>query len=111
MNKIVFIAPSIKTGGGNRVFIELANILCEEYDISVLFPNNSEEYHTFQKSSNLQYTAIGKKALSKMAKWLNLCRCIRYVNRHLGNADLVISDPIFCLLIPFIKNNTLLILT
>lgn len=37
MNKIVFIAPSIKTGGGNRVFIELANILCEEYDISVLF--------------------------------------------------------------------------
>ena len=40
MNKIVFIAPSIKTGGGNRVFIELANILCEEYDISVLFPNN-----------------------------------------------------------------------
>lgn len=68
MNKIVFIAPSIKTGGGNRVFIELANILCEEYDISVLFPNNSEEYHTFQKSSNLQYTAIGKKALSKMAK-------------------------------------------
>lgn len=104
MNKIVFIAPSIKTGGGNRVFIELANILCEEYDISVLFPNNSEEYHMFQKSSNLQYTAIGKKALSKMAKWLNLCRCIRYVNRHLGNADLVISDPIFCLLIPFIKN-------
>ena len=95
MNKIVFIAPSIKTGGGESGFIELANILCEEYDISVLFPNNSEEYHTFQKSSNLQYTAIGKKALSKMAKWLNLCRCIRYVNRHLGNADLVISDPIF----------------
>ena len=72
MNKIVFIAPSIKTGGGNRVFIELANILCEEYDISVLFPNNSEEYHTFQKSSNLQYTAIGKKALSKMAKFMSL---------------------------------------
>ena len=101
----MFLSPlPLKQEGGNRVFIELANILCEEYDISVLFPNNSEEYHTFQKSSNLQYTAIGKKALSKMAKWLNLCRCIRYVNRHLGNADLVISDPIFCLLIPFIKN-------
>ena len=48
MNKIVFIAPSIKTGGGNRVFIELANILCEEYDISVLFPSNSEETTRFR---------------------------------------------------------------
>lgn len=104
MSKIVFLAPTIKTGGGNRVFIELANILCKKNDVSLLYPHNSGDYHTFTKNSNWQYVVIGKKASTKIAKLLNLCRCIYYVNKHLKDSVLIISDPIFCLLIPFICN-------
>ena len=46
--EIVFITPSIKTGGGNRVFIELANQLCDMHNVSIVYPNNSPEINTFR---------------------------------------------------------------
>ena len=38
---ILFIIPSVKTGGGNRVFIELASRLSRDHEITMLYPNNS----------------------------------------------------------------------
>ena len=35
---ILFIIPSVKTGGGNRVFIELASRLSRDHEITMLYP-------------------------------------------------------------------------
>lgn len=105
--KIIFITPSIKTGGGNRVFIELANRLCDKYDVYIIYPNNSTEKNTFSGSGKVKYIQVGKFSFSKTNKVKNLFRCISYANKMFGrNVRLIISDPIFCLFIPFIKNKS-----
>ncbi len=103
--KICFLAPSIKTGGGNRVFIELANRLCDKYDVYIVYPNNSIEKNTFADTRKVKYMQIGTYSSSKVNKVINLFRCISYINgKFERDVKLVISDPIFSLFIPFIKN-------
>lgn len=102
---IVFVTPSIKTGGGNRVFIELANRLCDKYDVYIVYPNNSIEKNTFADTRKVKYMQIGTYSSSKVNKVINLFRCISYINgKFERDVKLVISDPIFSLFIPFIKN-------
>lgn len=103
-NDIVFVTPSLKTGGGNRVFIELANILCEKYNVSILFPYNSTEQNTFFHNEKLKYNRIGRKSSSKVGKILNIFHCIHYINLHLKHDKLIVTDPLFCLFLPFIVN-------
>ena len=102
-NQIVFVTPSIKTGGGIRVFIELANQLCDANKVSIVYPNNSLENNTFLSNPNLKYICIGKFAGTKMGKVLNIFRCICYLNSLQSNADIILTDPIFCLFAKFLK--------
>lgn len=102
-NQIVFVIPSIKTGGGNRVFIELANQLYDNHNVCIVYPNNSKEVNTFSSKKNLQYISIGRLAETKMGKLLNLFRCINYLNSLPNNFILILTDPIFCLLIWMLK--------
>lgn len=105
---IVFVAPSIKTGGGNRVFIELANCLSEDNNVRIVYPYNSDEKHTFAVKPNVKFVKIGKLAVSKVFKIVNMVRCVCYLNRLDATHKLIISDPIFCLLIPFFSKITVL---
>lgn len=98
---IIFVTPSIKTGGGNRVFIELANCLTEDNNVSIVYPYNSDERHTFTVKPNVQFVRIGGMATSKLSKIVNMIKCVCYLNRLDSTHKLVISDPLFCLLIPF----------
>lgn len=95
--QIVFVTPSIKTGGGNRVFIELANQLCHRYNVNIVFPNNSNEINTFYKDERIKFIPIGKVATSKPRKLINIFKCIRYLNKLDKNTRIIITDPIFCL--------------
>lgn len=104
--KIVFVTPSIKTGGGNRVFIELANQLCGTHDISIVYPNNSSEKNTFSSNAKLKYVCIGKVASTKFKKLQNLFRCIRYLNSLPSDSILILTDPIFCLLTWMLKHKS-----
>ena len=104
MNNIIFVTPSIKTGGGNRVFIELANQLCSTHCVKSLYPNNSSDMNTFHKEDNLVFIKIGTLQVSKLGKIGNMICCIRYLNRLDSDFNILLTDPIFCLLIPFIKN-------
>lgn len=101
--QIVFVTPSIKTGGGNRVFIELANQLCHQHNVSIVYPNNSADIHTFYKDDKVQYIPIGRVAVSKWGKALNLLRCIQYLNKLSENVRIVVTDPIFCLMVPWLR--------
>lgn len=98
MPKIVFITPSIKTGGGNRVFFELANILCCSYDVAIIYPNNSADTNTFTLNPAVRLQGVGRTAHGKLAKLNNLLRLIRYVNRNHSKDIVIYTDPIFAIL-------------
>lgn len=102
--EIIFLAPSIKTGGGNRVFIELANELCNRHTVSVVYPQNSIERNTFISNKKVKYIEIGSYSKNKLRKIWNLLCCIRFINKKASAAKIVISDPIFSLLTPLFKN-------
>ncbi|MEG0237588.1 hypothetical protein [Cetobacterium sp.] len=58
MSKICFILPQFKTGGGNRVFVELANILVDERDIEIIYPKNSLEKNSFSLKKEVKIISI-----------------------------------------------------
>lgn len=97
-NRIYFVTPSIKTGGGNRVFIELANQLCKNNEVIICYPNNSKDINTFEKNPNVKYVTIGKYKETKLGKLLNLFKTIKYLNVENEKSIFIISDPIFSLL-------------
>ena len=69
MNKIVFVLPSIKTGGGNRVIIELSNqLILKGIDIDIVYPNNSTEINTFKVNEKVNFIALGIFKNSKLNK-------------------------------------------
>lgn len=100
---IVFITPSLKTGGGNRMFIELANLLCLEHQVTVLYPNNSPEKHTFFVNPTVRFAGVGNPATGKLSKLHNFFRAIRYANKHYRNDVVVYSDPLFSLFAEWLR--------
>lgn len=105
MNKIVFVTPSLKTGGGNRVFFELSNCMIKKYgcEVEILYPNNSDERNTFNMDSRIHIRAVGKKGNSSIQKICNIKKTIGFINKNFAAIPVIISDPIFCLFISEIK--------
>lgn len=104
MRKIVFVVPSLKTGGGNRVFFELANCLSAQYEIDIIYPNNSDEGNTFNVDFKIQIKTIGIKVNSKFQKIRNIKKTIAFVNQNYKDIPIIVSDPIFCLFIHKFKD-------
>ena len=107
MMKIVFVTPSLKTGGGNRVFIELANIICKKRQVIIISPNNSSEKNNFELDGDIMVQSIGVTAKSKLTKFINLLMTIRYVNKHNSKDIIIISDPLLALFMVCIKSKLL----
>lgn len=106
MNKLVFILPSIKTGGGNRVIIELSNELVERgIEVDILYPNNSQDINTFSSSKKINFIPIGIHKESKSYKLFNLLKVFNYINRTYHDEILIFTDPIMSIFIPLVKNN------
>lgn len=104
---IVFVIPSLKTGGGNRVFFELANCLCKRYGVTVMYPYNSEEVHTFYIHPAVRLEAVGGLAKGKIGKLLNVLKCIRRLNRSYRNSVKIITDPLFSIFAIFLNSSHL----
>lgn len=98
MKKIVFVTPQIKTGGGNRVFFELANVLVNENEVKIIYPNNSDEINTFAIDKRIKFKAIGKFGNNKIGKIINIVKTFIYLNKYEKNSHIVTSDPIMCVL-------------
>jgi glycosyltransferase involved in cell wall biosynthesis len=99
--------PSLKTGGGNRVFFELANCLVSRYNVIILLPNNNLEGNSFFINDKIKIEKIGKYSTSRLKKIINILCVYFYINKHHCEDKCVISDPIMCLFITLIrhKNN------
>jgi len=97
MKKIVFVTPQFKTGGGNRVFIEIANIISNDHNVLILYPNNSSEINSFNLNSQIIIEKVGSLARGKIAKLANVFRLFWYINRNYRKDYIIISDPIISL--------------
>ncbi|MGO4770969.1 glycosyltransferase family 4 protein [Flavobacterium sp. W22_SRS_FK3] len=99
MNKIIFVAPQFKNGGGNRVFVELANSISRinNYELEIIYPNNSREINHYKIESKVHIKAIGKIAEKLIPKLFNSFLLFRYVIKELKineSTTVIISDPI-----------------
>lgn len=106
IEKIVFVLPSIKTGGGNRVIIELSNILVKSntYKVDLVYPNNSDENNTFFIDTRINLVCIGKKANGKISKLLNILKLFKYINKNYQFESIIFSDPIMSICLPLSKH-------
>lgn len=100
--KICFLLPSLKTGGGTRVMIELANNL-QTYGnkVYIAAPNNSNEKNNFALNLDIEVLKIGKFSQSKIVKIKNLFLVFNEIKKL--NIDLFIyADPFFSILAIFL---------
>jgi len=96
---IVFLFPSLKTGGGNRVFIELANNLPEDkYDVTIICPRSKEE-NAYIIAENIAIKQVGELPLNNRMRIRNILKTLRVVRKDYKNSLLIISDPIISLFI------------
>lgn len=106
MEKIIFVLPSIKTGGGNRVVIELANeLIFKGILVDIVYPNNSLEINTFICSEKINFIKIGQYRNSKLNKLKNLFLTFSFLSKNYSNSILIFTDPIMSIFTPLVKNN------
>lgn len=101
MKKIIFVTPQFKNGGGNRVFVELANSIIRNFnhDIEISFPNNSEEINHYKIENKININKIGSFANNSFQKLFNVILLYRHIIISLKKNEetiIVISDPILC---------------
>lgn len=99
MRKIVFVIPQFKSGGGNRVFVELANSISRfgNYELEIVYPNNSLELNHYKIEPSISVKVIGKIGLNLFRKLFNFFLLFKYIIKNLINnkqATIIISDPI-----------------
>lgn len=80
---IYFLVPSFKAGGGLRVVLEIANVLCENHNVEIVVPNNGGE-NSFFVNEKIKVKYIGDLAEGKLKKVTNLFKCILYLKKIKG---------------------------
>lgn len=105
MSRICFITPSLKTGGGTRVFVELANKLCISHEVYLIYPNNSHSISHFNLSDAVNLISVGKFRNTKLNKIINLFKVIQYLNSNFNDAIIIYTDPLFSIIANLIKSN------
>lgn len=105
MEHIYFITPSFKTGGGNRVFFELANQLLDRYNVTIITPNNNLDTNTFNVNNRIKIVSVGKYSKSRIGKIFNIFKVFCHLNTLPKKSICVFSDPIVCLFLKNSKNN------
>lgn len=99
MKKVCFVIPNLKIGGGNRVFIELANKLVEKgCSAEIIHPVNTKDKITFDISSKVLVKSIGWYQKSKLGKVCNIILLLVYVFRKRNEFKIICSDPFICIL-------------
>lgn len=99
---IYFLVPSFKAGGGLRVVLEIANVLCENYNVKIVVPNNGGE-NSFNINKKIRVKYIGELAESKIMKVINLFKCVLYLKNVHGTV--ISTGPIISPML-FLKKET-----
>lgn len=104
IKNVIFLMPSLKTGGGNRVTLELSNqLVTKGYQVKVVYPNNSTDLNTFTVSDAVEFVKIGDYSNSRKDKLANLFKAIQFINDHYKDFIVIVSDPLISLFASSIK--------
>lgn len=106
LEQIVFLLPSLKSGGGNRVVIELSNeLVLKGYGVFIVYPNNSDDRCTYFIHDSINVVPVGELAHGKFLKLVNLKKALNYVNHNFPKGSPVIfTDPIMSLFSPLVRS-------
>lgn len=98
--KITFFMPSFRTGGGNRVFVELANqIVKEGYRAEILHPATNADTLTFSIDKRVRVIRVGKTPKNSLIAAYNVLKALLHVVFKNRKNRVIVSDPILSLLI------------
>lgn len=93
MRHIIFLTPQLKTGGGNRVFIELANKLIEDgYECDIVCPHNSGQEGIFSIDKMVKICKVGRLRTGLFGKLWNIFLALIYVRRFGRGCAIIVSD-------------------
>lgn len=106
-SRIVFLTPHLKSGGGNRVFIELANELARAGNaVDIVFPRNSDKKSFLDIDKRISISGIGSYRGNKIIKIVNLLRLLIFVRNHRRYAKIIASDPIMCIFLFLLRGRS-----
>ncbi len=102
--KIVFVLPQLKTGGGVRVVVELSNALVQkyDYDVRIVIPHVQSDC-SFFIDPNIVIEKIGKKAQSPFAKIKNIAQMFSHLQKKYKDEVVITTDPIFSPMFMFFR--------
>ncbi len=94
--KIIFVLPQLKTGGGLRVIVELSNILIKDFSVHFVLPNSKDDCSFFiDKQINIE--KIGKYSTGKLEKIKNILQMFKFLKTSYPNEIIITTDPIISL--------------
>jgi len=94
---ITFIMPSLHTGGGNRVFVELAKELARNQSVEIIVPAQKYTKPTWPISRTIRLTQIGYSLDSPIVRIINLFLLFSHVALKKRHTIVIISDPLLSL--------------
>ena len=88
--------PSLRTGGGNRVFVELARALAGHYSVEISVPAGVSDKPVFDTGAEIKLNKIGFTAANLPARLLNIVALLWHVAAK-RDSIVVVSDPLLSL--------------
>lgn len=104
MKEVVFLMPQFKMGGGNRVFVELANELSVKgFSVNIVCPDNSDKTNSLGLDKRIAVYKIGSYKKNKIFKLFNLLSSFLFVRKNKKFISVIVSDPIMCIFLFLLK--------
>ncbi len=91
--RIVFVLPQLKTGGGVRVIVELANVLARKYDVAIVLPNGTDDC-TFYIDPAVRIEKTGAVPSGIVGRVTGLLKPFFYLKKKYADDVIIVTDPI-----------------
>src|SRR5437660_661466 len=91
---IIFVMPSLRMGGGNRVFIDRARELGGRQAVTLVAPATVTGKDTFSLPSNVGMRRVGFARRGALVHAVNLALLWLFSVRAGREAIVIVSDPI-----------------
>lgn len=97
MKTINFLLLQLKTGGGSRVIVDLANQLSEKnYVVNIIYPNISADNISFEINEIIKLIKVGNSSKNFLYKILNIFLFFMKINK-IKNEKIILTDPLMCI--------------
>lgn len=97
MKTINFLLLQLKTGGGSRVIIDLANQLAEKnYVVNIVYPNILADNISFEINRKINLIKIGNNSKNFLYKIFNIFLFFWKINK-IKSEKIILTDPLMCI--------------